>query len=101
LAFDESSRLNQQMKIGLHEKSGNLKRGSRVRLIGVPDGLDDCNDLRTKSTFEKCLGGEFVVAGFNDVEMAELDVGSVTGSLGETVWVEPEFLEVLPNQSAN
>jgi hypothetical protein len=27
--------------------------------------------------------------------MAELEIQSVTGSIGETIWVEPEFLEVV------
>jgi len=27
--------------------------------------------------------------------MAELDIESVTGSVGETIWVEPRFLELI------
>jgi hypothetical protein len=69
--------------------------GSKVRLVAVPDGLEDFPDFPTKSTFEKCVGHEFVVAGFNEVGMAELDIQSVTGSIGETIWVEPKFLEEL------
>jgi hypothetical protein len=72
-----------------------LKVGSSVRLIGIPDGLEDRDDLPTKSAFEKCLGHEFVVAGFNKIGMAELNIESVTGSVGETIWVESEFLELL------
>ena len=70
--------------------------GSKVRLTGVPEGLKNDPDLPTKSTFEKCVGHEFVIAGFNEVGMAELGIESVTGSVGETIWVEPEFLEALP-----
>ena len=73
-----------------------MKVGSTVRLIGVPDGLEDDPDLPTKSTFENCVGHTFVVAGFNDVGIAELCVQSVTGSVGETIWVEPRYLELLP-----
>jgi hypothetical protein len=69
--------------------------GSTVRLIDVPDGLEDYPDFPTKSTFEKCVGHEFVIAGFNDVGMAELEIRSVTGSVGETIWVEPRFLELI------
>jgi hypothetical protein len=36
-----------------------------------------------------------VIAGFNNVGMAELHVESVTGGIGETIWVEKEFLEVV------
>jgi hypothetical protein len=72
-----------------------MKIGSKVRLIGVPDGLEDYPEFPTKSTFEKCVGHEFVVAGFNEVGWAELGIESVTGSVGETIWAEPKFLEEL------
>jgi len=65
-------------------------------LIGIPDGLEGYPDLPAKSTFERCVGREFHVAGFKNVGMAELDIESVTGKVGETIWVEPEFLELLP-----
>ena len=72
-----------------------MKVGSKVRLVGVPDGLEDYPDFPTKSTFERCVGHDFVIEGFNDVGMAELDIQSVTGSVGETIWVEPRFLELI------
>ncbi len=72
-----------------------MKVGSKVRLVGIPDGLEDYPDFPTKSTFERCIGHEFVIEGFNEVGMAELDIASVTGSVGETIWVEPKFLEVI------
>jgi len=69
--------------------------GTHVRLVGVPDGLADYPDFPTKSTFERCVGQEFVIAGFNEIGMAELEIESVTGSVGETIWVEPRFLQVV------
>ncbi len=69
--------------------------GIRVRIIGMPSDLPDQSDLPTKAVFAKCVGHEFVVAGFNDLGMAELVVESVTHSVGETIWVEPQFLEVV------
>jgi len=69
--------------------------GTHVRLICVPGGLEDYPDFPTKSTFERCVGQEFVIAGFNEVGMAELEIESVTGSVGETIWVEPCFLEII------
>ena len=66
-----------------------------MRLVGVPDGLSDDPDLPTKSTFERCVGHEFVVSGFNEIGMAELDIQSITGSIGETIWVEQCFLKVI------
>lgn len=73
-----------------------MNAGSRVRLIAVPDGLEDYPDFPTKSTFEKCVGHEFLIAGFNELGMAELGIELVTGSVGETIWVEPKFLEKVP-----
>lgn len=72
-----------------------MKAGSKVRLIGIPDGLENYPDPPTKSTFLKCVGHEFIVAGFNEVGMAEINIESVTGSLGEAIWIEPKFLELL------
>ncbi len=72
-----------------------MRVGSQVRLIGVPEGLEDYPDLPTKFTFERCVGQEFVISGFNEVGMAELDIQSVTNSVGETIWVEPRFLELV------
>ncbi len=71
-----------------------LRTGSKVRLIGIPGGLEDSADFPTKSTFDKCLGHDFLIVGFNDLGTAEPVIESVTGNLGETVWVEPEFLEL-------
>jgi hypothetical protein len=72
-----------------------MKIGSKVRLIGVPDGLEDYPDFPTKSTFEKCVGHEFVIEGFNNVGTAELHIKSVTGKVGERIWVETKFLQSL------
>jgi hypothetical protein len=57
--------------------------------------LEDYPDLPTKSTFERCVGKEFVIDGFNEQGMAELIIESVTGSLGETIWIESQFLELI------
>lgn len=72
-----------------------MKIGSKVRLIGIPNNLEDYPDLPTKSVFERCIGHEFIVAGFNGVGMAELGIQSVTGSVGETIWVETQFLKLV------
>jgi hypothetical protein len=72
-----------------------VKVGSEVRVIGVPDGLEDYPDFPSKSTFTKCVGREFVITGFNDIGMAELDISSVNESVGETIWIEPKFLELV------
>jgi hypothetical protein len=67
-----------------------------VRLIAVPDGLEDDPDFPTKPIFAKCVVHDFVIAGLNDGGMAELGIESVTGRVGETIWVGPPLLEKLP-----
>jgi hypothetical protein len=74
-----------------------MKIGARVRLLGIPDGLEDYPDLPTKSTFEKCIGREFVIAGFNKVGMAELGIQSVTGSQVEKIRSKLNFLSWFQN----
>jgi len=73
-----------------------VKTGDKVRLLGVPADLPKGDaDLPTPATFQECVGRELVVTGFNEIGWAELDIESVTGRVGETIWVEPEFLEVV------
>jgi hypothetical protein len=47
-----------------------------------------------KPRSDKCLGHDFVISGFNDLGWAEINIEAVTGSLGETIWVESEFLQL-------
>lgn len=78
-----------------------MKVGDRVRLIAIPANLPsgDAN-LPTNGTFAKCLGHEFTVVGFNAIGWAELPIETLTGSLGETIWVEAEFLEGVSQEPA-
>ena len=76
-----------------------MKIGDKVRLIGIPANLPVADaTLDTPSTFKKCLGREFTVQEFNEIGWVELQVGSVTGSSGEKIWVEPEFLELVSKE---
>jgi hypothetical protein len=73
-----------------------MKVGDAVRLIQLPAMLPDGDPpLGTPALFQRCLGRKFVVSGFNEIGWAEIDVESITGSVGETVWVEPEYLIVI------
>lgn len=70
--------------------------GDRVRLVELPETILAGNaHQETLTVFRKCLGKSFRVSGFNAVGWVELHVGNVTRSLGETIWVEPEFLELI------
>ncbi|HEY5925508.1 MAG TPA: hypothetical protein VIV11_27675 [Kofleriaceae bacterium] len=81
-----------------------MQVGDSVKLIGVPPGLRDDEDLKTKTLFEKCLGRTFVVKAIDTIEglphpMVELHVGHVEGGedFEQSIWVEPIYLELAPN----
>jgi len=38
-----------------------------------------------------------VISGFNPSGMAELEIQCITGSIGESIWVELKFLELISN----
>jgi hypothetical protein len=78
-----------------------VKVGDKVRLIGIPPGVHDRNELQTRTLFEKCLGEAFTIAEMNTVEglsfqLARLDVGHILGKAPhlETIWVEPQYLQL-------
>jgi len=72
-----------------------MRVGDTVRLIAVPSGLEDFPDLPTKSTFQRCLGNEFIVTAITENGWAELPIGSVTGNKEERIYVSPGSLEVI------
>ena len=73
-----------------------MKVGDIVRLIGIPPNLPKGDDaLPTPAVFQECLGHRFVIQGFNEIGWAEIAVESVTGKVGESIWVELEFLEMV------
>jgi hypothetical protein len=73
-----------------------LKVGDSVRLIQLPENLPPGDDeLPARSTFEKSLERVFSVSSFNDVGWAELSLENFTGSVRESIWIEPEYLEVV------
>jgi hypothetical protein len=78
-----------------------VKVGDTVRLIGIPPGLPDDDELRTRSLFEKCLGKSFRIVELETVEglsykLVKLNVGQVLGKSDhlDSIWVEPEYLKI-------
>lgn len=83
-------------------QTSKIKRGDRVKVIGIPPNLPDDRDLKTRSLFEKCLGVTFEVMALErvddlDVPLVRLDVGSVVGkkTWEHTIWIEPKFVEIV------
>ncbi len=77
-----------------------FKVGNRVKLIKIPPQVEHARRRfpETFSIFQKAVGKEFRVQGFDDYGHVELwlreDGSEDTGGAAHTVWVEPEFLSV-------
>ncbi|MDP1700352.1 MAG: hypothetical protein Q8L53_05230 [Aestuariivirga sp.] len=73
-----------------------MKIGDRVRIIKVPAGLRDDDDLRTRTLFDLCLGRIFPIAGI-EANRIELHVGEVLGAPAyiHSIYIEPENVEAV------
>jgi hypothetical protein len=71
-----------------------MKVGDKVRVVAIPPGLKD-GKLKTRTVFQKCLGHTFPIVGFQ-YELIELEVGEIFSKPApfETIWIEPEFVEL-------
>jgi hypothetical protein len=87
-----------------------VKRGDWVRVIGLPNGLKDDGDTKTKTIFALCRGRVFRVIGFYGPRGDEFDgltedwihlqVGRVVGerAYAHSIWIEPQLVEVVQPQ---
>jgi hypothetical protein len=73
-----------------------MEIGQQVRIIKVPDGVEDGPEFKTKTLIERCLGEIFPVMGFNG-DLLALDVGELNGLAPylETVYIEPSCVELV------
>ena len=70
-----------------------------MRLSVLPPNLPAGDEsLPIKAIFEKYVGQIFTVSGFNEIGWAELLIERLTGSVGETIWVEPQLLQLIPKR---
>lgn len=65
-----------------------------MKIVKLPPGLIDDGVMNTKSVFAKCLGHVFRIQAFQK-DWLELEVGKVTGKRFETIWIEPEYVELV------
>jgi len=73
-----------------------LKQGDLVRILRVPDIVQESEGFKTRSTLERCVGRVFPIIAFNEYGMIQIDVGEVVGkpSYMESIWIEPECVEL-------
>ncbi len=76
-----------------------MKIGDLVRVVTVPDGLnewayDDPEYPDTKTVFQRCIGSTFPVIDVTAEGLIELEVGEAMGvdSYLHSIWIEPEHL---------
>jgi len=81
-----------------------MKVGERVKLTSIPSSVHD-NELETQTLFEKWLGKGFLVTEIGPVEglafpLTRLEADDVVGEGPDAriIWVEPEYLELPPNE---
>ncbi|WP_424664527.1 hypothetical protein [Candidatus Binatus sp.] len=79
-----------------------MKVGDKIRIVKLPKGLVDDEQLQTKSLFELCLGRVFLIREIVPVvetggELLELHVGKVLGeaAFAHSIWIESELVELV------
>jgi len=71
-----------------------LQVGDKVKVLAIPQGLDDTAGIGTPEVFQRALGKTFRVAGFGEYGHLELVV-----SRSDTIWIEPGFVEAVDDGS--
>ena len=83
-----------------------MKVGSKIRLVRVPSAVKDDGEFKTRTMLSKCVGRIFTIKGFQDEEgmtatlgsqncWLELDMGEAIPGSTDTIWVEPDCVELL------
>ena len=72
-----------------------MEIGDLIRVLRVPDSVNDSTGFATRSTLERCVGRVFPIVSFNDLRMIELEIGELLGkpSYMESIWIEPDCVE--------
>ena len=71
-----------------------MKEGDLIRVVKVPDGVQDSEEFKTRSTLERCVGRVFPIMGFQE-GFIQIDVGELSGRppCMESIWIEPDCVE--------
>ncbi len=103
-----SSRIRARRLEARRDRNGRaLKRGDKIRVAGIPQGLVDEEGpetqslLKTKTIFELCLGRTFRIVSFQGDgvhdDWIELHAGHVVGekSYKHSIYIEPSLVELV------
>ena len=71
-----------------------MKEGDLIRVVKLPDAVQDSEEFKTRSTLERCVGRVFAIMGFQE-GLIQIDVGELSGrhACMESIWIEPECVE--------
>ena len=83
-----------------------MKIGDKIRIVKLPEGLDDDEEFQTKSLFTLCLGRVFPIIGIVPVIetggiLLELEAGEALGELAvmHSIWIESELTELVESSN--
>ena len=74
-----------------------MKAGDRVRVLKVPPGVTDDEEFLTRTIVERAVGKTFPVVEVNPSGWIGLELGEMVGkeSYKETIWIEPDCVELV------
>lgn len=81
-----------------------IKTGDKVRVLKVPPSMEKEMPAETRRLFRRCVGKVLRVDGFGRcgfLELNVLDDGSQATPCANTIWIEPECVELVKATRAN
>jgi hypothetical protein len=74
-----------------------MKEGDIIRVVRVPEAVEDSEHFQTRSILERCVGLTFPVMGFNIEGMIQIDVGELAGEppYMQSIWIELDCVELV------
>lgn len=77
-----------------------MKPGDLVRVVAIPPHLP--GSAETGLVFERCVGRTFPIIDMTAHGHIEIEVGEVMGVAASlhSIWIEPEYLELVQARSA-
>jgi|GEM_PF-2463250 len=92
---DKPRKIKRRVEAKKREK---IKVGDKVRVLKVPPSVAKEMPAETRKLFRRCVGKVLRVDGFGRCGHLELNIhddGSQATPSAHTIWIEPEFVEVV------